>query len=254
MLRTSVDSLARAQDLIHDAWEITDADKQVALARRALAISPHCADAFVVLAGRAERGSKDELELWQRGHEVGREWLGAAGFERWVGEFWGRLETRPYLRARFGLARALWERGHKWPAIDHLQGILRLNPNDNQGVRYVLAAVLVEVGWDHDLEGLLAQYREDASSKWSWTKALAEFRRIGDKKASRELLAAAIADNPYIAAFLLNLRSMPDRLPSDFVRGSEEEAICYAFDFRFGWTNTSGALAWLGKRAPSLKP
>jgi hypothetical protein len=138
-------------------------------------------------------------------------------------------------------------------AIEHLQSILRLNPNDNQGARYILAAILVEVGWDNDLRQLLNQYGDDASCEWSWTKALVEFRRTGDRKASRQLLAAAMAENPHIGAYLLKLKQLPHQLPRSYVRGSEDEAVCFAFHSRFGWANTSGALAWLAKRAPSLK-
>jgi len=42
--------LNEAQDLIYDAWEVNDSKRRVALARKALEISPDCADAFVLLA------------------------------------------------------------------------------------------------------------------------------------------------------------------------------------------------------------
>lgn len=65
-----------------------------------------------------------------------------AGCQRDVGHFWGLLETRPYLRTRLGLAHALWTAGRRAEAVQHLQDMLRLNPNDNQGVRYTLARLL----------------------------------------------------------------------------------------------------------------
>jgi hypothetical protein len=50
------------------------------------------------------------LDLWRRGVEAGQAALGDA-FDDFVGEFWIHLKTRPYMRARFGLAVALWDRG-----------------------------------------------------------------------------------------------------------------------------------------------
>ena len=43
------------------------------------------------------------------------------------------------MRARVGLVHALWTAGRRAEAVQHLQDMLRLNPNDNQGVRYTLA-------------------------------------------------------------------------------------------------------------------
>src|SRR3954454_15984988 len=45
--------LHRAQMIMYEAFEADDRDEQVALARRALEISPDCADAYVVLAENA---------------------------------------------------------------------------------------------------------------------------------------------------------------------------------------------------------
>jgi ST7 protein len=46
----SEDATAQAQDVMYDAWEQTNRRARVALAHKALAISPLCADAYVLLA------------------------------------------------------------------------------------------------------------------------------------------------------------------------------------------------------------
>ena len=48
------------------------------------------------------------------------------------------------MRALFGLAGCLWEVGKQEEALEIFRTLLRLNPKDNQGVRYVLAARLLE--------------------------------------------------------------------------------------------------------------
>jgi tetratricopeptide (TPR) repeat protein len=247
------DALDRAQELIYDAWEASTAKRRIALAEKALSVSPLCADAYVLLAEHAKRGSDEELDLWRRGVETGKKALGEAAFEEYAGEFWGFLETRPYMRARFGLARALWARGVRGEAIDHLRDILRLNPNDNQGARYVLAALLVEAERDKDLAMLLKAYPDDGAGAWSWTAALAAFRRAGDGKENRTLLAQALADNGHVPAYLLGEKPLPQSLPPYIRRGGEDEAIHYAVDFRAGWMSTPGAIDWLRVHAPAPK-
>ena len=51
--RSARDLLDQAQDLIYDAWELADPIKRSRLARKALKISPDCADAYVLLAEAA---------------------------------------------------------------------------------------------------------------------------------------------------------------------------------------------------------
>ena len=89
------------------------------------------------------------------------------------------------MRARLGLALALWHRGAVEEAIEHARAMLELNPDDNQGIRYLLAIWLVTLGRDADLAALLDAYPEDDSSDWVWNRAIAAFRRVGATGASR---------------------------------------------------------------------
>ncbi len=74
--RTRNDALEKAQELIYDAWESTNSRSRVARARRALAISPLCADAFNLLADEAMKAA-DALDLYTRGLAAGELALGA---------------------------------------------------------------------------------------------------------------------------------------------------------------------------------
>jgi tetratricopeptide (TPR) repeat protein len=247
-------ALDRAQQFVYDAWDAGTVKRRIALAEKALKTSPLCADAYVLLAEHAERGSDAELDLWRRGVEAGRSALGDAAFEEDVGLFWGLLETRPYMRARFGLASALWKRGVRDEAIEHLRDMLRLNPGDNQGVRYILAAFLVEAERDADLAALLQEYPEDGMAAWTWTTALASFRQSGDGDESRKLLAEALASNEHVAAFLLGERQMPKLLPPFISPGQADEAVHYMAEFGKGWAQTPDAIAWLRRQVPTPKP
>ncbi|MFG1350277.1 hypothetical protein [Xanthobacter autotrophicus] len=254
------DVLDRAQELIYEAWDARTAKRRIALAEKALTVSALCADAYVLLAEHAEVGSDAALDLWRRGEEAGRAALGAAAFKKDEGDFWGLLETRPFMRALFGLACTEKVRGDHAAAIDHLREMLRLNPNDNQGARHILAAVLLEAGRDDDLAALFETYPEDSAAAWSWTRPLAAFRRSGDDAQNRKLLAKAMAENPHVPAFLTGEKPIPARLSPYYTPGDANEAIEYVLDFRSGWEKTPGAIDWLRahasapKKAPRRKP
>lgn len=63
-------------------------------------------------------------------------------FPKWPREMlWGILENRQYLRAICGKAILCHEKNEKEKAEELYRLLLKLNPNDNQGVRYLLAAL-----------------------------------------------------------------------------------------------------------------
>lgn len=54
---------------------------------------------------------------------------------------WGILENRQYLRAICGFAICLWKENNIQEAKRFFMLLLKLNPDDNQGIRFVVAAV-----------------------------------------------------------------------------------------------------------------
>jgi hypothetical protein len=113
------DPLDAAQELIFDAWDSADRRKRIALAKEALALSPLCADAYALLAQESAKSLDERLDLYRQAVAAGEKALGKACFRDDVGHFWGLVETRPYMRARQGLAEALWEKGEKGEAAAH---------------------------------------------------------------------------------------------------------------------------------------
>jgi hypothetical protein len=78
--------LDRAQDIMYDAFGERDPEVRVKLAKRALEISPDCADAYVLLAENA-RSRKEALEYYEKGVAAGERALGPAAFEEHSGHF-----------------------------------------------------------------------------------------------------------------------------------------------------------------------
>ncbi len=235
--------LDRAQDVMYEAFGERDPAVRVKLANRALEISPDCADAYVLLAEHAQ-SRKDALESFEKGVVAGQRALGPEFFQEHAGHFWGILATRPYMRAREGLGCELWSMGRAEEAVEHLQEMLRLNPNDNQGVRYTLASFLLTLNRDEEAARLLDQY-DDAMATWVYSKALLAFRKQGDTPEARQLLMMAHKRNAFVPGFLLYEEPIPHERPDHYGLGDRNEALCYVQGGLTAWRSTPGAITWV---------
>jgi len=241
----SEERLEQADALICEAEETTNRDKSLNLARKALKLSPYCVDAYNFLA-QESRDTREQLELYERAIQAGKLLLGETFFQENKGHFWGLIETRPYMRAIHGYAETLWEVGRRAEAISNYWEMLRLNPNDNQGIRYVLASCILEEGRDDEMLRLMARHGDEVTGFMAYSKALWTFRTTGGSNdRSDAVLKEAINTNDHVPAYLLGLKFVPYRLPDYYSWGSDEEAIIYAAGAEKAWEKTPGALEWL---------
>ena len=200
--------LRRAQELFYDGWELLDDPREAErLFREALRLDPTLADAHNGLAWVAEaRGDLRAAERhYRRAYELAREALGTESPRAF--HWWLELETRPYMRARQGLGWVFWQTGRFREAIAEYEALLRLNRNDNQGVRYLIGPLYQLAG---DLKGALRAYRrfaKDYPKDWGdphhlfcWGLALYE---AGEGRAAVAKWREACFKNIYIAPLLL---------------------------------------------------
>jgi len=241
----------QAQNVMYEAWD-AQGSVRVALARRALEISADCADAYVLLAEETAHTAEEARELYAQGVAAGERALGETTFRKQVGHFWEVLETRPYVRARAGLAHCLWELGQREAALDHWVDMLRLNPGDGLGVRYRLITGLLQLGRDREAGKLLRVYQGDAGANWLYSWALWAFRTEGDSRRSRRRLTEAMVHNPYVPAYLRGLRRLPRCSPETVGPGDKDEAVGYAAAAKVIWQETPDALAWLTRIQQAL--
>ena len=149
------------------------------------------------------------------------------------------------MRARQGLAEVLWGLGRLDEAADHFSELLRLNPGDNQGIRYMLLNVFMDLNRDADARKLIKQYADDGMAAWLFTNALLLFRHHGTGRQANAALKAALASNPHVPAYLVGKKRLPARLPEYMGFGDQNEAVHYVTSFRDHWRQTPGAIAWL---------
>ena len=234
-------ALWQAQEHMYKAWDAGAKRERIALAKRALDISELCADAHVLLAEEAAKTLVEARRHYEAAAAAGERALGPRAFERDAGHFWGLLETRPYMRARAGLAKCLWAAGERAAAIGHYRDMLRLNPNDNQGLRHVLTSWLLATGDHGALEELLAAYDDDVFAEWAYAKTLLALRK-GDEADARTALAAAWKRNPHVPALLTGAMPIPEHQDDHYTLRSPDEAVIYVLQNRENWTATRGAL------------
>ena len=237
--------LDQAQQIMYQAWDESHPGKRLTLAHQALATSPDCADAYVLLAEEEADTVGRALEYYQQGVEAGRRAFGEDYFSEAVGHFWGLLETRPYMRALHGQANMLWQLRRHEEALAIYREMLRLNPGDNQGVRYSLLQLLLELDRVDEARALIAQYEDEYSSTWLYTQALLAFKQEGDSPASTRALKEALKQNLHVPAYLSGQKRIPNRLPDTISPGDETEAIDYAVGHLNDWRRTPGAVEWI---------
>jgi tetratricopeptide (TPR) repeat protein len=252
--RRAKDAVAAAQDVMYDAWDQSSKRARVDLAHKALAISPLCADAYVLLAEEEAESAEEALELFRKGVEVGERALGPAGFKEYAGHFWGFLETRPYMRARAGLAATLNALGEVDAAIVHYRDMLRLNPNDNQGIRYTLAGCLMKRGDTEALKELFTEFDEDGSALWLYSRALVAYRENeGSDPKAREFARDALRANKHVPAVLAGSKKTTPSTSGYLTVGGEDEAAHYVEEWGFDWHTSPGAIDWLTKIAATKR-
>lgn len=140
------------------------------------------------------------------------------------GAFWGILESRPYMRALQGLGLTLWKQGRLEEAKDIFLKMLKLNVNDNQGVRYLIGPICHQVGDLNKAIQWYVQNLDDPDNLYNYGLALIQQNKL---EAAARTLISAIFENPYIPPLLLK-----DKLPeSDWWHGSNLAEPPYAEDY-----------------------
>jgi len=243
-------AVEEAQDLCYRAFDAFGRTREI-LARKALTISPDCADAYVILAESA-RTTEKARELHAQALQAGRRALGEQTFEDDVGRFWGLPDTRPYMRALMGQASVRERLGDREGAAADYAEMLRLNPNDNQGARDFLLPLLIALGRDAEARDLLGRYR-DASASWAYGRVLLAYRTAKRAPLAADALKKALKLNPHVPGCLLS--EDPDEIPpTAYSPGSFEEALICVGICRKAWEATPGALEWLAAAVDTRKP
>jgi tetratricopeptide (TPR) repeat protein len=236
--------LDRAYDLAADAWEAAGRER-VELARRALAESPDCVDAYNVLAAEAPT-PQEAIVLYEQA---------LATADRILGQDWWQLDptrdwTEPIevecvLETRRGLGLAFMELGRDEEAVEQLRSVIAFDPEDFDAVRYDYLEVLLRADRDDEALDLINTYPETVSALWPYARALLKYRRDGDMLWARRALVDALSVNPVAAVHILGKDPPPDLGMPTGLFDPNVDAAGTAGKLLDPWQRTPGAIEWL---------
>lgn len=218
------------------------------LFQHAIEINPDQADAYNGLACIAmEQNNYEEGQTFSAlALEKTRKSLAGENPDSYT--WWGDSKTRPYMRARHNLGLCMWKLGNLAGAINEFEAMVKLNPNDNQGVRFLIGSLYHQSG---KLRRALAQYkRSSANSEHSgdphneYNYALALFEA---KKYSESVLRFRVAffSNLHIVEILLSkpVKTLPIYYGTNLAQPSY--AYDYMYEYETLWAGKSTAITFL---------
>lgn len=248
VLNSAGNAKEKGQALLHKAMEATSSKRRVQLAEMALEVYPDNADAYLVLAEESEN-EQEARELLKAGIAAGARELGELFFKENKGHFWGLHETRPYIRICKGYAESCWFGGNAEEAAQTLEHILELNPDDNTGARYLLAAAYLYSSQLDKAEKLLKEYgNDDAGAAFAYDRIVLEYKKNGITSQLKMLYRVARGVNKHVPDYLLGVKRLPNNLPDFVGMGDSNEAIEYVIMHSRLWASMPELLKWMLKQ------
>jgi len=114
--------------------------------------------------------------------------------------WWGRIETRPLMRALHGIGLCQWKARKFREAIATFEQMMAMNPNDNQGVRYLIGGLYHELGKREQAAHWYRKTADDPHVLFNWAVLCLETHQRED--AITRILQGTTG-NLYIAPRLL---------------------------------------------------
>jgi len=241
-----------ARKLVAEAFLCTNKAERLAKASEALALFPGFAEAYIILSEEEEDLAK-RLDLLETAVGIASAQFDSELFAAPEKVFWQRMATRPYMRCRAALALELWQQGKKQAAIEHCKALLKLNPRDNQGLRFHLLNWLLACDLaDPCVDEYFSLYEEEGTAFGLYANVLWNFVRHGDQKRSQKALEKALEGNKFVPTLLLGAAPTPQFTSRRVERGSVPEAVAYCRIGGAAWQNIDGALPWLKQKCASM--
>ena len=169
------------------------------------------------------------LKYFQMGYRIGLRSIP----EFFVGSLpWSHLSNRPLLRAAHGYGLALEQDRRHLEAVDVYEQVLAVNPNDNQGIRYILPSLYLKAQAPQKARAVLKQHGADGMNLY--TQCLLEVQD-GHLVEAVRWLCRGLSYNLHLPAMVLSGKMEPrSDEPRDVAMGGKYEATQY-LHMNDGW-------------------
>ncbi|WAA12740.1 SEC-C domain-containing protein [Fervidibacillus halotolerans] len=220
-LKTLTSPRHRAQALLYDAFE-SEGEEKLNLAKEALKIYSNSPDAYTILA-EFERDEEAAFDWLEKGVKVGsEEWKEEMKDRNYP--FWSDVETRPFMRAKYNYALLAKWLGKISDAITQFEELLKLNPNDNQGARYLLIPYCIQEGMVQKTKQIIEQYGDEDTVFFHMYTLMIELELNGITPTAKSIWKKMLKRNRYITDYLTGKKKLPEEIPFHYSFGSKEEA------------------------------
>lgn len=194
--------------------------------RRALEIHPGHVDAHVHIGNFLTRLGhyKEARKSYAAAVKEGRQQLG----EIEPGDAWLDIDTRPFMRGLHGLGLVLEELQELNKALECYHELLKLDPDDHMGIRYLIGRVYHELGDMSRAEECYKYASDWPDGAWSLVWLYLE-----QKELDKASLAAvkALEANAHVPAVFLDYRHFMSERVTDCSMHSYEQAVAYFQDY-----------------------
>ena len=129
-----------ADDYLELSYDASNRKDALKYAKKALKLDPNSIDAQTAVIEISAKSETEMVRDYARAVQKATKSMEKEGYfeEEYIGDFWGVLETRPYMRLRAKYIMALVNCGMIGQARDECEEMLRLCEGDNLGMRYRL--------------------------------------------------------------------------------------------------------------------
>lgn len=243
----------KALEKLEEAQDCENEKEAKKLAKEALEIDPHCAEAKRFLFSFEENLFK-LLEKIDKAIKEEEKYLKEEGLftEENIGDFYGLFETRSYIRLMMDKLQLLLNLGRFSMAKEVALEIIRLNENDNTGARFILMALYTYFEDEKGLNDLLKKYPDDTLIS-SVSQMILSYK-LGDlNKALKYLKEASKRNKHFIKMMTKEIKEEEfwEFLESGmYFIGDKSEVFEVMNTFRFvlGTTNSIGEWIYQNKK------
>lgn len=167
---------------------------------------------------------------------------------------WAYIENRPFLRLLAGYAIFVEQYEGTYRAIPLYEEILAFNPNDNQGIRAILATAYLKTNQPEKIIELASHYAGDSMPDVVMGKLLALLMLKKTEQSKKYLRRIKEYQSHVIKELLKQVHPKPVKLMKDRVTvGGEDEAYYYWHSQGKFWQETLEALEFLAQETKDIQ-
>lgn len=222
-----------AYELLEKAENTKNKKEAIKLAKKAYEKSSECFDAILFQCSFEDDGIK-RMKLLDKGLEFEKNRLMKEKYfdKENIGHFYGIFETRPYIRGLVVKAEYLLEDGKLRQAANVCKEVLRLNPSDNLGTRYLLMAIYAALEEEKEMLSLYKKYPEENLEMLFPLFAL-YYKSGNDKKAREYLKRVDKCNSNFVKYFDGTIKESEKEISEYYSRGDASEVFMYVHRYSF---------------------